>query len=31
VKNDSQIERNSTCPDAGYPARHLTGSAWPFG
>jgi len=25
------IQKNSTYPDAGYPARQLPASAWPFG
>ena len=26
-----QVQQNSTYPDAGYPDRHLSESAWPFG
>jgi len=25
-----QMRQNSTYPDAGYPVRQLSGSAWPF-
>jgi len=26
-----QLQQNSTYPDAGYPDRQLSRSAWPFG